>query len=68
MNVLLAEADVPYEELLELEQANPRLPQTDVAIVIGANDVVNPAAASDVLRVRSTACRSWRPDGPAPSW
>ncbi|MDE2702932.1 MAG: NAD(P)(+) transhydrogenase (Re/Si-specific) subunit beta [Chloroflexi bacterium] len=47
MNVLLAEADVPYEELLELDQANPRMPQTDVAIVIGANDVVNPAAASD---------------------
>ena len=47
MNVLLAEADVPYEELFELDQANPRMPQTDVAIVIGANDVVNPAAASD---------------------
>ena len=47
MNVLLAEADVPYEELLELDQSNPRMPQTDVAIVIGANDVVNPAAASD---------------------
>ena len=47
MNVLLAEADIPYDELLELEQANPRMPQTDVAVVIGANDVVNPAAASD---------------------
>ena len=47
MNVLLAEADVPYEELLELDQVNPQMPQTDVVIVIGANDVVNPAAASD---------------------
>ena len=47
MNVLLAEADVPYEELLELERANPQMPRTDAAIVIGANDVVNPAAATD---------------------
>lgn len=47
MNVLLAEADVPYEQLLEMEAANAQLPLTDVAIVIGANDVVNPAAAED---------------------
>ncbi len=47
MNVLLAEADVPYEQLLEMETANAQLPLTDVAIVIGANDVVNPAAAED---------------------
>ena len=47
MNVLLAEADVPYEQLLEMEAANQRLPTVDVAIVIGANDVVNPAAAED---------------------
>lgn len=47
MNVLLAEADVPYEQLLEMEAANAQLPLTDVAIVIGANDVVNPAAADD---------------------
>jgi len=47
MNVLLAEADVPYEQLLEMDEANARLPLTDVAIVIGANDVVNPAAADD---------------------
>jgi H+-translocating NAD(P) transhydrogenase subunit beta len=47
MNVLLAEADVPYEELVEMEEINPQLPQTDVALVIGANDVVNPAARSD---------------------
>ncbi len=44
MNVLLAEADVPYEQLREMAEINPEMPQTDVAIVIGANDVTNPAA------------------------
>jgi NAD(P) transhydrogenase subunit beta len=44
MNVLLAEANVPYEQLREMEQVNPELPTTDVALVVGANDVVNPAA------------------------
>ncbi|GAB56170.1 NAD(P) transhydrogenase subunit beta [Glaciecola punicea ACAM 611] len=44
MNVLLAEADVPYELLLEMDEVNPRMENYDVAIVIGANDVVNPAA------------------------
>lgn len=47
MNVLLAEADVPYEQLVEMDAINPRMPSIDVAIVIGANDVVNPAAAED---------------------
>ena len=47
MNVLLAEADVPYDRLLEMEEANPEFPQTDVVLVIGANDVVNPAARDD---------------------
>lgn len=44
MNVLLAEADVPYEKLYEMEAINPEFPQTDVVLVIGANDVTNPAA------------------------
>jgi NAD(P) transhydrogenase subunit beta len=44
MNVLLAEANVPYEKLIEMEHANPEFRNTDVVIVIGANDVVNPAA------------------------
>jgi len=47
MNVLLAEADVSYEKLLELEEANQLLPRTDVVLVLGANDVVNPAAKTD---------------------
>jgi NAD(P) transhydrogenase subunit beta len=47
MNVLLAEADVPYEQLKEMEEINPTFPQCDVAIVIGANDVVNPLANTD---------------------
>jgi NAD(P) transhydrogenase subunit beta len=47
MNVLLAEANVPYDQLYEMEQINPELPQTDVAVILGANDVVNPAAQTD---------------------
>jgi NAD(P) transhydrogenase subunit beta len=47
MNVLLAEADVPYPQLKEMDEINPEFPQTDVALVIGANDVTNPAARSD---------------------
>ena len=47
MNVLLAEADVPYEQLKEMEEINPEMPRTDVAVVVGANDVTNPAAKND---------------------
>jgi NAD(P) transhydrogenase subunit beta len=47
MNVLLAEADVPYEKLLEMEEINPEFAQTDVVLILGANDVVNPAAKND---------------------
>jgi len=47
MNVLLAEADVSYEKLLEMEDANAEFPTTDVVLVLGANDVVNPAAKND---------------------
>lgn len=47
MNVLLAEADVPYEKLLEMDDANEQMKSTDVVLVLGANDVVNPAAKND---------------------
>ncbi|MCS6981990.1 MAG: NAD(P)(+) transhydrogenase (Re/Si-specific) subunit beta [Flavobacteriales bacterium] len=47
MNVLLAEADVPYTKLLEMEEANSEMPSTDVVVVVGANDVVNPAAKNN---------------------
>ena len=47
MNVLLAEADVSYEKLMEMEQANEEFPSTDVVLILGANDVVNPAAKTD---------------------
>jgi len=47
MNVLLAEADIPYDHVLEMDEVNPDFPSTDVVLVVGANDVVNPAAKSD---------------------
>jgi NAD(P) transhydrogenase subunit beta len=47
MNVLLAEAKVPYEMLLDADEINPDFPRTDVVLVVGANDVVNPAAHHD---------------------
>jgi NAD(P) transhydrogenase subunit beta len=47
MNVLLAEADIPYDKLMDMDSINPEFPQTDVALVIGANDVTNPAARQD---------------------
>ena len=65
MNVLLAEANVPYEQLLDMDEINPDFPQTDVVLVLGANDVVNPAARHNtgspiygmpILEVDKAAC------------
>jgi NAD(P) transhydrogenase subunit beta len=47
MNVLLAEAEIPYDKLVEMDEINPEMPQADVALIVGANDVVNPAARHD---------------------
>jgi NAD(P) transhydrogenase subunit beta len=47
MNVLLAEADVSYDKLIEMDEINPNMPNVDVCVIIGANDVVNPAAMDD---------------------
>ena len=66
MNVLLAEANVPYDQLYEMEQINPYFAEADIALVVGANDVTNPAAKNNKA-ARSTACRSWRSSGPSRS-
>ena len=58
MNVLLAEADVPYDKLKEMDDINGEFARTDVSLVIGANDVTNPAARTERRTRRSTACRS----------
>jgi NAD(P) transhydrogenase subunit beta len=59
MNVLLAEADVSYEKLMEMEQANDEFKTTDVVLILGANDVVNPAAKK-IQHRPSTACPFWK--------
>ena len=65
MNVLLAEADIPYDDLVDMDDINPEFPNTDISLVIGANDVVNPAAKTDttspiygmpILDVESSRC------------
>ena len=65
MNVLLAEADIPYDQLLDMDEINGDFPQTDVALVIGANDVTNPAARHDTSSP-FTACRSSTSTRPGP--
>ena len=66
MNVLLAEADIPYDKLLEMDDINRRFPRTDVALVIGANDVVNPAAAHRQEQPHLRYADSGRGQGAAP--
>ena len=65
MNVLLAEADVPYDKLKEMDDINGEFARTDVSLVIGANDVTNPAARDRAPTRRSTACRSSTSTSPA---
>ena len=67
MNVLLAEANVPYDQLIEMDEINGDFPQTDVALVIGANDVINPAART-TPPAPSTACPSSTSTTRTPSW
>ena len=64
MNVLLAEADVPYDQLKEMDEINPTFAQCDVAIVIGANDVVNPLANTDPTSPIAGHADSQRRQGP----
>jgi NAD(P) transhydrogenase subunit beta len=59
MNVLLAEAKVPYDIVLEMDEINDDFPETDVVLVIGANDTVNPAAIDEPGSARSPGCRCW---------
>ena len=63
MNVLLAEAKVPYDVVLEMDEINDDFPDTDVVLVIGANDTVNPDALNRAARLRE--CRCWKCGKPA---
>ena len=63
MNVLLAEADIPYDRLIEMDDMNSDLPQTDVALIIGANDVTNPAARTRYLEPHLRHAHSGRGQG-----
>ena len=56
MNVLLAEANVPYTDLFDMEEINPEFPNADIALVVGANDVTNPSAKTRKILVQFMGC------------
>ena len=67
MNVLLAEANLPYDIVFEMEEINPEFNETDVVLVVGANDIVNPGALDDTSSP-IYGCLCWRSGSPLLWW